>query len=219
MKKTTLFVSLLFVAQSFLHAQTEPKTLLNDNTVKSWGIFVSPQLQSTQILGEQTLLAQLRFGILLNHTWSLGASIGHSVFNTAPKIEPLWLNEQGMSFQQVGGFISYTMLRNNAVHLSFPIDFGVVETQVENQYFSPWGGRADDFEYVNFFLEPGMNVELNLNRFIKLYGGASYRLNDAMVFPQNPGFKLNHHMNVQAGMKLGIYDLPKAFKGLKAYLK
>ena len=196
MKKLHVFISFLLAAQAQLHAQTEPKTLINGNNLKSWGLFVSPQLQSTQILGEQTLLAQMRVGLILNHKWIIGASVGHSVFNTAPVIANVPLTQEGMSFQHAGGFLSYSLFHDKAVHLNFPIDFGVVETEVENQYFSPWGGGQDDFEYVNFFLEPGMNVEVNLNSYIKLYGGASYRFNDATIFPQNPGWKLNKTVKI-----------------------
>ena len=127
---------------------------------------------------------------------------------------------ENLEFTQGGLYLEYRLFPHKLVHVSIPISVGVLQTESEQDNFSPWGNYEDDREYTNFYLEPGLNIELNVSKFIKFQVGASYRFNDAMIAPKsfNSNLKINHHPMFNAGITLGIDNLPKAAKQLKQAL-
>lgn len=90
-----------------------------------------------------------------------------------------------------GLFIEPVLFSKKAVHFSIPLLFGaggIGESemrllnidQIDNPYYN-------DPVYLNsdFFLvfEPGLNMELNLLRFVRMYGGFSYRFMNGVNLP------------------------------------
>jgi len=200
-------------------AQTETRTLFGNGKVKTWGVLVNSQVQYAEILGEAVFFSNVKGGFVFNEKWVVGVNVGQSL-NEIPRYNDLTMMTENLEFTQGGMYLEYRLFPHKLVHLSIPLNVGLLRTESEQDNFSPWGNYEDDREYTNFYLEPGLNIELNISKFIKLQLGASYRFNDAMIASQNlnSNLKINHHPMFNAGITLGIDDLPKVAKQLKQAL-
>lgn len=200
-------------------AQTETRTLFGNGKVKTWGVLVNSQVQYAEILGEAVFFSNVKGGFVFNEKWVVGVNVGQSL-NEIPRYNDLTMMTENLEFTQGGMYLEYRLFPHKLVHLSIPLNVGLLRTESEQDNFSPWGNYEDDREYTNFYLEPGLNIELNVSKFIKFQLGASYRFNDAMIASQNlnSNLKINHHPMFNAGITLGIDDLPKVTKQLKQAL-
>lgn len=216
MKKLTLIFTLVFTGISSIQAQNEPKTLMNH--VKSWGVVASPQLQYANFFGGQTLFASAKAGFILNNRWILGVHGGSSLIDVPSPNALVGPNAQ-LDFKQGGIYLEYRLAPSKLVHLTFPINFGVLHTEKDNDGYGPWGPYDNDIDYTNVYFEPGVNAEINVSRFIALHVGASYRWNDAMITPTYSDLKIPHHLLINAGLTIGINDVPKTYRNIKAALK
>lgn len=198
-------------------AQKETQTLLGNGKVKTWGILVNPQVQYAEVLGQSVFFSNVKAGVVFNEKWVVGVNVGQSL-NEVPRYNDLTMMTENLEFTQGGMYLEYRLFPHKLVHVSIPINVGLLQTESERDNFSPWGNYEDDREYTNFYLEPGLNIELNVSKFVKFQVGASYRFNDAMIAPKNSDLKINHHPMFNAGITLGIDDLPKVAKQVKQAL-
>jgi hypothetical protein len=219
MRKYTLLLALVGMTFGSVQAQTETQTLFGNGKVKTWGILLNSQVQYAEVLGESVFFSNVKGGFVFNEKWLVGVNVGQSL-HEIPRYNDLTMMTENLEFTQGGLHLEYRLFPHKLVHVSIPISVGVLQTESEQDNFSPWGNYEDDREYTNFYLEPGLNIELNVSKFIKFQVGASYRFNDAMIAPQsfNSNLKINHHPMFNAGITLGIDNLPKAAKQLKQAL-
>lgn len=219
MRKYTLLLALVGMTFGSVQAQTETQTLFGNGKVKTWGILLNSQVQYAEVLGESVFFSNVKGGFVFNEKWVVGVNVGQSL-HEIPRYNDLTMTTENLEFTQGGLYLEYRLFPHKLVHVSIPISVGVLQTESEQDNFSPWGNYEDDREYTNFYLEPGLNIELNVSKFIKFQVGASYRFNDAMIAPQsfNSNLKINHHPMFNAGITLGIDNLPKAAKQLKQAL-
>jgi hypothetical protein len=214
MKKHALLMALLGMAFGSAQAQTETQTLLGNGKIKSWGILVNPQVQYAEVLGESAFFTQVKAGFVFNHKWVVGAHMGQSLMEI-PRFNDLTLRTEDLEFTQAGIFVEYRLFPHKLVHVSLPVSGGILQTESDSDNWGPWGFDEEDQEYTNFYFEPGLNIEVNVAQFVKFQIGASYRFNDAINYPKNGNLKINHHPMFNAGIVIGIEDLPKTAKQVK----
>lgn len=179
------------------------------------GIYFAPEYQYGQLGSTSTSLSGAALMLQFNKRFAIGAT-GFGSFRNRQNTD---LNAQ------FGGLkMEYTVKPDAAVHVSFPLVVGFGG----NGFDDDGDGRGrerdrdyddmydDDMDMRNFsrIIQPGINVEANLNRYAKFYVGANYR------------FAFNHHSSnttdlsgfaANAGLKLGIFDysLKKKAKKIK----
>ncbi len=94
-----------------------------------------------------------------------------------------------------------------AIHLSFPVSFGIGE----NQYFKDslgyreweWNYR-DEFVQDFVYIEPGVNIEMNLTKFMRFGVTGSYMLTDVLNTTQVANTQLDG-LSISANIKLGWF--------------
>lgn len=109
-----------------------------------------------------------------------------------------------------GGLLVEPVLYSNwPVHLTFPLIMGAggVSTLPKDYWnWDPINTYQYDYD-VFFFVEPGVEVELNMVKFFRLAVGASYRFTNGIII-NNPDYApvpidaldgLNFHMNFKFG--------------------
>jgi len=107
-----------------------------------------------------------------------------------------------------GGLLIEPILASKrAVHLSFPISLGIGE----NQYFQdPVGYRDWDWNYRDEFvqdfvyIQPGVNVEVNLTKFMRFGVTGSYLLTNVVNTTPVASSQLDG-LSVSANLKLGWF--------------
>lgn len=214
MKNVFFGLSLLFSLSSL--AQT--KTLINSNGnsgLDSWGIVLSGGMQGSQLYSESVWFSQFKAGVVLNQAWTIGASYGESVNYIRPNsVQSLYAVPVELDFNQYSAFVEYRIKPNNLLHLSFPLHLGIMETDV-----SDYDAMDNDDDWMDlegedyqFFVEPGVNLELNLHQYARLYTGVSYRLPLASTYSEGITPDPENHLLINFGLKVGIFDMKKLFK-------
>ncbi len=208
MKKA--IIAILALTLHTTQAQTETKTLFNSNSVKSYGAFLGAGLQSGQIYNTNTFFYNLRAGAVINDAWSLGLVFGENVDEFNVNVS----NDFGLDFNELdinyyGAFVEYRLKPHNLIYFSFPLQLGVLESDFYAENFIP--GLDDDYDVdaddYQFFVEPGVNIELNVHQFVRLYAGASYRFQAARLYTDGftPPAPENHLM-FNLGLKIGVFN-------------
>jgi hypothetical protein len=201
------FLSVALFSGVMAFAQTEPRTLFNSSQPKSWGAFIGSGIQGGQMYGENTWFYNVRAGAVINDAWSLGLVYGQTMNEIRPPVitNGLTVGSQEFDFYYYGAFAEYRIKPNNLLHLSFPLNLGVFESDYDYDGIPnfDWESDANDYQ---FFVEPGVNLELNVHRFVKFYAGASYRFQVASIYsdgiPQAP----ENHLMFNVGLKVGIFN-------------
>lgn len=172
--RAVLLAALPILMASSAHAQQQ--TLFDIDIDQSW--FGGPAARFSNLANDWGLLAGIRGEWVMDHTLGLGmAAYGlatrsvEASFTVDGKRPTL---EMGY-----GGFvIEYIINPNGLVHFSIEslIGAGGVTYSINGGDHDPLP-RADNFGADAFFVaEPGINVDLNITKFLHLSLGAGYRI-------------------------------------------
>lgn len=205
------------------------KTLFSDinnptKSIKYLGLSVGSEIQYGSLAGEFTPMGGVSAMLHINKKLGIGMA-GYSTMN---KFTPTALNANSLLNMNVmyGGLkLEYTPNSNAPIHVSFPLLIGGGVARVDsasNYRNSFWGfdGRGRDRNGsreingrgTNFWvIQPGINIEANVIRFLKIYAGASYRLTPSVTtettttLPTPTAGQLSG-LNLSAGIKVGLFD-------------
>jgi hypothetical protein len=208
MKKIILSLLVLGLSLLGLQAQESPETLFEGKvSFSNIGVFVDPGFQITQVSEEGAGLFLLRGGVSFNDKLSVGGFYGQMISDIRPaSFENILPPRAYVDAFQAGGFVEYTLNASKMLHFTFPLAFGVMEMEVDEE------GRDFDYEETKtFFVEPGAQLEVNLHRFARLHAGVGYRLM-AGTIEDSPGVPdAGNSLTFQVGLKMGVFN----FKQLK----
>ena len=176
MKNAVFFASgvllCLLLLQNHLTAQdtTRLQTLFGNGsqiTLRDIGFFVAPTAGGTQMDGTNTMLFNLRGGLVLKDRFSIGG-----YFSGSDEIFPQNVSSTNtyQEYWTAGGFMEYTLLPKKLVHLTLPLFFGYGEVEL---YPETRGDRNDEGNF--FQIEPSALLEINLHKFVRFNVGAGYR--------------------------------------------
>ncbi|MDZ7897795.1 MAG: hypothetical protein U5N85_07165 [Arcicella sp.] len=190
--------------------------------IKYLGLSVGSEFQYGSVAGEFTPMAGGTVMLHIDKKWGIGLT-GYS---TMRNFTPTALNANSLLEMDVkyGGLrVEYTPNPNAPIHVSFPllIGGGMARVDSANSYRDGWkyGGRGrndrrDGFNSDNtrfWVIQPGINVEANIIRYLKIYAGASYRLTPSVntenttTLPTPTAGQLSG-LNLNVGIKVGLFD-------------
>ena len=215
MKHSIRLIALLFIGFQSLGQETlikirkdtssQMKTLLKPQKLKSFGV----SLQSQMLFGKGGPEHGMGLQVHLNNKLSLGIAS----FNSNPRNDDpnRFADEPRRRFNALT--LEATPLANKVFHLSFPLAIGRIQEEAPLIYYpaypgtiyqpNPYGQANDRFNNGPHALgvQPGINVEVNLFKYVKVFGGANYRF----AF----GEEKTEGMSKAAGtigVKVGVFD-------------
>ncbi len=158
----------------------EVQTLFNSNT--HFGAYLGLNTKGCEIAGEPALLTGGEVAVVLGRSFNLGfAGYGLVASETTNNFDSN--GEELHLYMGYGGLhIEPVLMSENLVHVTFPVLLGVGaygESQHgvyfdDGEFFiEPLAGTVS--EEVFLVAEPGVNMELNVFKFMRLAAGASYR--------------------------------------------
>lgn len=174
-----LMICVLCALPQFLQAQS-PRTLFGEGSGEglSLGFYVSPAYQLTTATGQLVHNFQGSAGLLLNRRFSIGGAFYASAneFTPTGEADPnLYLD------LRYGGLrAEYIWNPDGLVHLSFPVTVGMGEAQMDLRQ-----GEREFNEANFFFVEPGVQAEVNLTSYLRLVAGGTYRFASGMSYTYN----------------------------------
>lgn len=183
-KLLILFV-LLFLANLAFGQDYEIQTLFKSKPHRASGGYGALGNKFTKIRGEYANLAEIYGGWYINHRFLLGIEAAASTNDLrVPEIFSTLPGER-MSYQygQFGLMTEYTLWSHRAIHISFQLMNGAGFTvqyrrnDFEDQEYY-WEDEGEYPKDTNWFYvaEPGVKLEMNLFRWMRLSPGVSYRM-------------------------------------------
>lgn len=177
MKKTTITLCLLLMATcAFAQEKREMQTLFGNGGIYSHGGYGGITTSYSNIDGRDAILIGGRGAWLINHR--IGIGLAGTGFLTEAKTDAS-LNDR---YQLVGGygglFLEFIANPDSPIHVSFPLTIGAGGVSYARSYNSFRGNDFDFFEEASqafFVVEPGVELELNIVKFMRVAFGVSYR--------------------------------------------
>ena len=179
------------------------RTLFKPAKLKSFGL----SFQSQVLIGKGGTESGMGFQVHLNNKLSLGIAS----FNSIPKRED---RNGGFAPEPRQRFTAFTMeatpMANKVFHLSFPLAIGGIQVEDRSIYThyssyampQPGPGYLNDRRGPNTLgVQPGINLEVNLLKYVKVFGGANYRF--AFGEEKTPDMS---RAAATFGVKLGVFD-------------
>ena len=203
----------------------ELKTILTSPKIKQLGVYVVPEYQFANLAGEFTSMGGGSVMVSLNKKLSIGVS-GYSTLGTFSPTQISPDHTLEMSAQFGGAKLEYTLNPNSPIHVSFPLLIGDGRSTIDS-IGNHNEGKDYDYSHhddqhshhgneISFLvIQPGINVEANVFRFMKVFGGANYRIvsggesrtnNTAIESPrlgQMQGLSFNLGIKIGYDFKLG----------------
>ncbi len=184
MKKIIVLLIMVALANT---AFTQDDVYYNDDEMqtifsqkRSNGAYGSFSLGYSQIDGKDAFVTGARGAFIINHSLAIG--IGGYGFINDLDYDHYHYNNQSSGYNLAGGyggfFIEPIVAPNRAVHVSFPVMFGMgaVTLVEDNDYWFDYDPFYDLGTDVFLFIEPAVEVEFNLLKFMRAAASVSYRL-------------------------------------------
>ena len=197
--------SLSFAQQNH---KNEQQTLFGNQ--RGFGGFIGLNSQMAEINGQEAYLAGAELNMVLGHSLNLGVK-GMGMLSD---VNSNTLNDNGQPFKLqlgYGGFnIEPVIASRSAIHVTTPVFLGI--GGIAETYDPLWQGdfingvetafdqkphRTDMF----LMAEPGVNLELNVFRFMRLAGGVSYKF---VTDTQIPGIETTDIEGLSANLSLRL---------------
>lgn len=183
MKKATITLMLLLLGVTLFAQEDERefKTLFGNGGFQSNGAYGGVSVAYSNIDDRDAILIGGRGAWLINKR--IGIGLAGQGFLTETKYDNVLDN----SFQLVGGYggllLEFVLSPNSPVHVSIPLTVGAGGVS----YIRNDGSfNRDNLDFLEedsqafFVVEPGIEVELNLIKFMRMAFGVSYRYTSTM---------------------------------------
>jgi len=208
----------IFTSKQSTAQDSSTTQLITLPKVNHIGLYIAPEFQYGQLKNSFTGFGGNSFMLLINKKLGVGlTSFRNMDRNYSPSgIAPLILSSdfKGIKFE-------YTVRGNKALHLTFPLIIGLASTtadsagmlygrnRLHNQMNDMTNAPKRSFETRSkyMFVIPGVQLEANVFRFMKVYAGISYRLAWKDAMPNQLANSTVEGLSANAGIKLGIFDV------------
>jgi hypothetical protein len=198
--------------QTVLIKQDSTKKIqtLFQGKINSFGLSVSPTFQ----FGPMGPQAGMSLALHLNNKWEIGGSFTRSLRGN--RDDYATTSQVGQQFHALS--IAYTAKANKLIHLSFPLLIGAITSESDIQPIGIMdpntqpnpiiGGRGGMREGGMFWdgpkslgIQPGVQVELNVLKHLRVFTGANYRF----AVGENSTDAMRGFVGT-VGLKLGLFD-------------
>lgn len=208
MKTIIILLSIVFVinlsAQEVIEpVQEEPKskdeikTLLGE--VDSYGLYFGISLNYSLLNNENAMFIGGKGALVIGHGMAIGLA-GYG-FSNDHKWNPVMKQNVNLEGGYGGFYVEPIIFPKYPVHLAFPIFVGVggigyMSDKYYDYDYDEWTGYVEDNDaYV--LIEPGVELEMNMVRFLRISIGASYRYTSEINL-------MNVESDVLNGLSAGI---------------
>ncbi|MBU8893203.1 MAG: hypothetical protein KOO66_10520 [Bacteroidales bacterium] len=179
----TLLFLLLIIQESFaqkerIEVDNNEETVFTKDNFKFTGSYIALEFKMSEVRDDIGIFAGGKMGFSFNNKFSLGIAAYGLIYNSdftvlAPDMwSDLTLQLASIKFIYGGLLLEYNFFSNKIVHFNIPVVIGVGKVSLK--------GEDDIFlERIEkssaFVIEPGVELEFNLFKFLKVDVGASYR--------------------------------------------
>lgn len=218
MKRIALVLAMIVMGTT-LFAQAKDRknndeinTLIEQNGKVTHGWFIGLQSGYTQLKGHDTWMGGIAAGWIINHNFTIGISGMGFADGRNLYFDNIQDTLGGFLEGGYGGLlIEYTLFPKSAVHVTFPVTIGGGNlTLTSKDRVKEWDDNKWEWNHkvlaedAFFVVEPGIRVELNVVKWLRLNAGLAYRyvpdLNMKEISPN-----LLNNLTATVGLKFGKF--------------
>jgi hypothetical protein len=210
-----LFVTLLANAQDqTTNSSGEIGTLFGRNKVSKPGWFIGLDNGYTKFGSRDIHMSGITVALIANHNFTIGIS-GSGWTNRNSTYYAYVTDTCGAYLE--GGFgkllLEFTPNPKSPVHFTFPVFLGVGgASYVTDKEWYEWDGCEWDTHHkvidadAFFTFEPGVRLEVNVFRFMRLNAGVSYRFVNGLELIHTSASMMNNY-SATFGVKFGRFQV------------
>jgi len=203
--KTVVAVLLCAVAfQSSFGQEKKYETLAGKGGGFKPGFTINPSINYARAGKGDLLSLNLAAGLVFNDKWTIGGFYNTSINDFRP--EKLTVAGTYADVRYGGLHLEYTMQANKVFHLSFPLQVGYGEIELDREE-----GMQQFGEEQFFVVKPGVMGEVNIHHNIRLQAGVNYRIASAFEYQNLSAADINT-IGLQLGLRVGIFHKKQAAK-------
>ena len=206
----------LFGQETAVMQDTTPRTqtLFSKAKINSWGIYVAPEFTYGQYTGSFTPQLGGSVMIVLNKKFAIGGNVSSIANRNFTPTDLSSTSALQMNARTAGLRLEYSFAPHKLIHITTPLTLGIGRanadsTNIIDGEFGPFnGGRLGRNGSGFGFIQPGINVEMNLFKYAKVFVGADYRI-ATNVFGTNTANLSTGQLSglgINAGLKVGLFD-------------
>ncbi|MDY0286524.1 MAG: hypothetical protein EOL88_04185 [Bacteroidia bacterium] len=186
--KKGIFILVLLTGISTIQITAQEKPAYNPNQIRtlagnqniSNGFYAGLKFGYTPIEHTDAFVTGVRLAWVINHRLALGIA-GSTYFSGYDQYNELPDDNFYLAGGQAGLYLEPIFFATSPIHFSLPITLGAGGIYAWNE---TWGSELDPpYSYhddwdIYFVVEPGIELDINVVRFMRLSFGATYRLTD-----------------------------------------
>ena len=215
MNRFSLLLFLVTTTSQLLYAQDndnhKPRTLIDGSS----GMFFSLNVKLGELNDQQAYFTGAEIGIIRKHFLNIGLKGAGLVTDVESDTKNVVGDPYQLKMSYGGIFVEPIISSENVAHFTFPVFIGIggigekhdpllLEDNIVNGI-----NIAEDHELpiqtkTLLILEPGVNVELNLNRNIRLLGGVGYQMILSDFLPNLQGNEVNG-LSTNLSLRIGWF--------------
>ena len=179
----TLLFLLLIIQESFaqkerIEEDNNEETVFTKDNIKFTGSYIALEFKMSDVRDDIGIFAGGKMGFSFNNKFSLGIAAYGLIYNSDFTVlaPDMWsdLTQQLASIKFIYGglLLEYTFFSNKIVHFNIPVVIGVGKASLkgEDHIFLERIEKSSAF-----VIEPGLELEVNLFKLLKVDLGVSYR--------------------------------------------
>jgi len=207
MKKYILSILTFAVLLSGIAQDNEMQTLFKkDNSV---GVYLGFNAKPTLIQNQETMFFSTDLSLVFGHSLNAGVVGAFSLNSVSPNYYDQYGNPLLMEIGYGGIKLEPVLFSKKLVHLTVPLTFGGGATTLHSGNFDynngNWNNNYDFYDADFFFLaEPGVNLEVNLYKHLRLDIGGSYRFTNSTYLFGSPNYSIQGFAG-NIGLKFGWF--------------
>ena len=170
-------VQISFAQEDNAEIKDDINTVFTKENFRFTGGYLAPDFKVGDVHEDISVLAGIKLGFTFNDKFSIGLAgynlVNNSNFYTeANELARINLGYGGLS-------VEYSMFSNKIIHFTIPVVVaaGSITLYEDNNNDNYYFNYFDEYESSTaLVVEPGVNIEVNLFKFLRVDLGASYRL-------------------------------------------
>ncbi len=202
MKTKLLILLVIFALNTTAQNDEEAKTLFG-NGMPHLGYYLSPSCQVGQIAGFTAIVPGVGIGVVLNRNIYIGAVYKFIVNENTPTGETdntLYLDQRWYGVK-----CEYSIMPQKAIHINFPLEVGASHIEMDKKdAYGDRGFTLSDNDASFAYVEPGVALEINMHKYVKLNFAAGYRFVSDVKFRSLPAKELTG-VNCSVSLKIGLF--------------
>lgn len=178
MKRTLIVICLLAgIGQVLMAQQPEYRTLFGRDGNHSNGVYGALTFNYGMIDGQDALMTGIKGGWIIDHKLTLGIA-GTGFMNDLRFTDKMQNNAVNLAGGYGGLLIEPIIAPFSPIHITFPVIIGAGGVAYVNYNWWNYENNQEPVVWDSdafFVIEPGIEIEFNIVRFMRLAVGASYR--------------------------------------------